>query len=69
VEKQETPHSPAARGVETRPAEKERRAKHPAPEHKLRISEARYKDLLGGADQHYLGYLEKLWRELGIVHG
>jgi hypothetical protein len=68
VEKQEAPHSPAARGVETRPAEKERRAKHRPPEHKLRISETRYKDLLGGADQHP-GHLEKLWRELRIDLG
>jgi len=35
----------------------------------LKISEARYEDLLSEADQHYPGYLEKLWRELGIVHG
>ena len=35
----------------------------------LRVSEARYEDLLSEADQHYPGYLEKLWRELGIVHG
>ncbi|MDT7888616.1 MAG: hypothetical protein RQ885_06530 [Desulfurococcales archaeon] len=68
MEKQEAPHSPTARGVETRPAEKERRAKHQAPEHKLRISETRYKDLLGEADQHPR-YLEKLWRELGIDLG
>jgi hypothetical protein len=51
--------------VETRPAEKERRAKHRPPEHKLRISETRYKDLLGEADQHPR-YLEKLRGELRI---
>jgi intergrase/recombinase len=35
----------------------------------LRVSEARYEDLLSEADQHYPGYLEKLWRELGIDLG
>jgi intergrase/recombinase len=32
----------------------------------LRVSEARYEDLLGEADQHYPRYLERLQRELGI---
>jgi intergrase/recombinase len=30
----------------------------------LKISEARYEDLLSEADQHYSKYLEKLWEEL-----
>jgi intergrase/recombinase len=30
----------------------------------LRVSEARYEDLLSEADQHYSKYLEKLWEEL-----
>jgi intergrase/recombinase len=32
----------------------------------LRVSEARYEDLLGEADQYYPIYLEKLRGELGI---
>jgi intergrase/recombinase len=35
----------------------------------LKISEARYEDLLVEADQHYPRYLEKLRRELGIDRG
>jgi intergrase/recombinase len=30
----------------------------------LKVSEARYEDLLSEADQHYSKYLEKLWEEL-----
>jgi len=30
----------------------------------LKISKARYEDLLSEADQHYPKYLEKLWEEL-----
>ena len=33
---------------------------------KLRVSEARYEDLLSEADQHYPRYLEKLRGELRI---